>query len=74
MIGVSKGLFLLCRDITRVYPVLAPVFTNQESSMFTAAMCLALVGVVAVSGVVYSKKMDELLSDPSLPATETPRV
>ena len=42
--------------------------------MFTAAMCLALVGVVAVSGVVYSKKMDELLSDPSLPATETPRV
>jgi hypothetical protein len=37
--------------------------------MFTALMCLGLVVLVAVAGVVYSQKMDELLSDRS----STPR-
>jgi hypothetical protein len=32
--------------------------------MFTALMCLGLVALVAVTGVVYSQKMDELLSSP----------
>jgi hypothetical protein len=40
--------------------------------MFTALMCLSLLALVAVSGVVYSKTMDELFSDraePGAPAT-----
>jgi hypothetical protein len=31
--------------------------------MFTAVMCLGLVGLVGVSAVVFSKTMDEMISE-----------
>jgi hypothetical protein len=30
--------------------------------MFTAAMCLGMIGFVAVCGIVFSRTMDEMLS------------
>jgi hypothetical protein len=39
------------------------MFNDLESSMFTVLMSLGLLGLVALSGVVYSKTMDEMLSE-----------
>jgi hypothetical protein len=41
--------------------------------MFTAIMSLAMLGLVVVSGVIYTKTMGELHSDASKPATGSPR-
>ena len=50
------------RSVDRIkgLPYTVDLFTNQEPVMFTALMSFALLGLVVVSGVSYSKKMDEL--------------
>jgi len=46
--------------------------SNQELSMFTALICLALVGLVVVSGVTYTRTMNELHWDSAKPTSEAP--